>query len=130
MWDWLKAAQAIHVLLAILAAIGFFHFGVRTRFWFPRYVHYLGGVAVALGLTCLAWMPPDAPIHQGGWDWLKNALLVLVFPALVYGFFVFYGGQRAAYERMHQPHVMDCPYCRNAHVHPGRQCPNCGRTVA
>jgi hypothetical protein len=130
MWDWLKAAQAIHVLLAILAAIGFFHFGVRTRFWFPRYVHYLGGLALALGLTSLALMPPDAPITQGGWSWLKQALLVLVFPALVYGFFVFYGGQRAAYERTHQPHVMYCPYCRGAHVSPGHQCPHCGQTIA
>jgi hypothetical protein len=39
MWDWLKAAQVIHLLLAMLAAIGCFHFAVRTRFWFPRYVH-------------------------------------------------------------------------------------------
>ena len=119
MWDWLKAAQAIHVLLAMLAAIGCFHFGVQTRFWLPRYVHFLGGVALALGLTCLALMSPDAPIHQSGWGWLKNALLVLVFPALVYGFFVFYGGQRAAYERTHQPQVRRCPYYRDAHVSPG-----------
>ena len=52
MWDRLKVAQTIHVLLAMLAAIGCLYFGVRTRFWFPRYVHYLGGVALALGLTC------------------------------------------------------------------------------
>ena len=130
MWDWLKAAQAIHVLLAMLAAIGCFSFGVRTRFWFPRYVHFLGGLALVLGLACLALAPPDAPIHQGGWGWLRQALLVLVFPALVYGFFVFYGGQRAAYERTHQPHVMRCPYCRDAHVSPGRRCPSCGQTIA
>jgi hypothetical protein len=130
MWDRLKAARAIHVLLAILAAIGFFHFGVRTRFWFPRYVHYLGGVALALVLTSLAFMPPDAPIHQGGWGGLKQALLMLVFPVLVYGFFVFYGGQRAAYERTHQLHVMLCPYGRDAHVSPSRQCPKRGQTIA
>jgi hypothetical protein len=130
MWDWLKAAQTIHMLLAILSAIGFFYFGLRTRFWFPRYVHSLGGVALALGLTCLAWMPPDAPITQGGWGWLTQALLVLIFPALVYGVFVCYGGQRAAYERTHQPIVMHCPYCRDAHVRPGRQCPHCGQTIA
>jgi uncharacterized membrane protein len=129
MWDWLKAAQAIHALLAILAAIGCVHFAVRSRFWFPRYVHYLGGVALVLGLACLALAPPDAPIHQGGWGWLKQALVVLVFPALVYGFFVCYGGQRGAYERTHQPKAVLCPYCRDAHISPGRQCPNCGQTA-
>ena len=30
MWDWLKAAEAIHVLLAILAAIGCFHFSLNA----------------------------------------------------------------------------------------------------
>jgi uncharacterized membrane protein len=130
MWDWLKAAQAIHVLLAILAAMGCFHFGLRTRFWFPQYVHYLGGVALVLGLACLAWMPPDAPFHQGRWGWLTQVLLVLVFPALVYGFLVFYGGQRAAYERTPHPHVRLCPACRGARISPGRQCLKCGQTVA
>jgi hypothetical protein len=130
MWDWLKAAQAIHALLAVLAAIGFFHFLIRTRFWFPRYAHYLGGFALALGLACLALMPPDAPINQGGWGGLKKALLVLVFPGLVYFFFVFYGGQRAAYERTHQPNAVPCPYCRDAHAVPGSPCPRCGQTVA
>ena len=121
MWDWLKA---IHVVLTILAAIGFFHFAIRTRFWFPRHVHCLAGLALALGLTCLALMPPDAPINQGGGGWLQKVLLVLVFPALVYFFFVFYGGQRVAYERTHEPIVMLCPYCRDAHVSPDSQCPH------
>ena len=72
MWDWLKAAEAIHALLAILAAIGCFHFAVWTRFWLPRYVHYLGGVALALGLTCVALTPPDTPITSG-WVGLAHA---------------------------------------------------------
>jgi hypothetical protein len=118
------------MLLAMPAAIGCFHFGVRTRFWFPRYVHSLGGVGVVPGLTCLASMPPDVPIHQGGWGWLTQALVVLVFPTLVYGCFVYYGGQRAAYACTHQFHVRLCPYGRGAHVSPGRRCPHCGQTRA
>jgi hypothetical protein len=130
MWDWLKAAQTIHTVAAVLAAIGFFHFWVRSRFWFPRYVHYLGGFALALGVACLVWMPPEAPINQAEWAGLKKGLLVLVFPGLVYFFFVFYGGQRVAYERTHLPHTEPCPYCQCADAVRGFPCPNSGQTVA
>jgi hypothetical protein len=129
-WDWLTAAHAIHVGLVVVAAIGFLHFWISTRFWLPRYAHYLGGLGLALGLGCLALMPPDAPINQGGWGGLKKALLVLTFPALVYFFFVFYGGQRAAYERTHLPRLVACPHCREADVLPGEPCPNCGQSTA
>jgi hypothetical protein len=125
MWDWLRAAQMVHEIVLILAAIGFFHFWIRSRFWFPRYVHYLGAFALALGLACVAFLPP-----QGGWGGLKKALFVLIFPGLVYFFFVFYGGQRVAYERTHQPNLVRCPYCRDADVAPGTHCPTCGQTVA
>src|SRR5262245_26545966 len=64
-------------VVACRAAIGFFHFWICSRFWFPRYVHYLGAFALALGLACLACMPPEAPINQGAWGGLKKALLVL-----------------------------------------------------
>src|SRR6186997_77333 len=73
MCDWLKAAQTIHALLVVLAAVGCFHFLIRTRFWFPRYAHYLAGVALVVGLACLAMTPPDAPISQGAWGGLKKA---------------------------------------------------------
>ena len=129
MWDWLKAAQTIHALLAAAAAMGFFLFCIRTRFWFPGYVRYLGGFALALGLACLALMPADAPLNRGEWAWLKKALLALVFPGIVYFFFVFHGGQRAAYERTRQRNLVLCPYCRNARVDAGSPCPNCGQTV-
>jgi len=130
MWDWLKAADTIHAVLTVLAAIGFFHFWIRTRFWFPRYVHWLGGFALALGLACLAILPPDATINQGGWGGLKKAAFVLVFPGVVYFFFVFYGGQHAAYKHARQPNLVACPYCRDAYVIRGDKCSNCGQEVA
>jgi hypothetical protein len=131
MVDWLGAAYAIHVLLAVLAAIGFFRYWGRTHFWLPRYVHFLAAIGLAVGLACIAFMPPSAPIQSGwmgGWAGLKKTLLVLTLPALVYVFFVFYGGQRAAYERTHRS--VPCQYCRDAHVAPGSQCPHCGQTAA
>ena len=130
MWDWLKAAQTLHTIVAILAAIGFFRFLIRSHFWLPRYVHYLGAFALAVGIACLAFMPPQAPINQSSWSGLKKALLVLVFPGLVYFFFVFYGGQRVAYERAHQQSLVQCPYCRKGVVAPGAHCPICGQAVA
>jgi len=126
--DWLGAAYAIHVLLAVLAAIGFFRYWSRTHFWLPRYVHYLAAIGLAVGLACIAFMPSSAPINQGGRAGLKKTLLVLALPALVYLFFVFQGGQRAAYERTHQP--APCQYCRGADVVPGSRCSHCGQMTA
>jgi len=91
MWDWFTAAQTVHAFLLVLAAIGAFRFAIGTRFWFPRYIHYLAAFASVLGLTCLTFIPADAPINQSEWGGLKKGLLVLVFPGLVYFFFVFHG---------------------------------------
>src|SRR5881296_352070 len=112
MWDWLKAAQIVHAVLVVLAAAAAFRFAIKTRFWFPRYVHWLAVFALLLGVGCLALMPAGAPINHDEWGGLKNALLVLLFPGLVYGAFVFYGGQRVAYERTHSHANTACPYCR------------------
>lgn len=129
MWDVFKSAQAIHGLLVILAAVGFFLFWIRTRYWFPRYVHYLAGFSLALGFGLLTIMPPDAPINRDAWGGLKKALLVLIFPALVYFFFVFYGGQKAAYERERLDTLVPCPYCGAARTIPETRCPGCGQTI-
>ena len=130
MWDWLAAAHAIHVALVVLTAAGLIHFWARTRFWLPTYVHYLAGLGLAVGLACLAFMPPDAPIQRSAWGGLTKALLVLVMPALVYVVFLVYGGQKAAYEAAHRKKLVPCPYCRDAEVVPGSQCLNYGQTVA
>jgi hypothetical protein len=129
MWDWLAAAHAIHVALVVLTAAGLIHFWARTRFWLPTYVHYLAAVGFALGLACLASMPPNAPIHRNPWGGLTKALLVLAMPALVYVVFIVYGGQKAAYEAARPRDLVVCPYCRDAEVLPDSQCLNCGQTA-
>lgn len=98
MFNWLKAAQLLHAGLAILLAVGFFGFLIRTRFWLPRYVHWMAAAALCIGLGLLPAIPEDAPINRGGWLGLKKAAIVLFFPGIVYIAFVFYGGQRAAFD--------------------------------
>jgi hypothetical protein len=130
MWNWLKAAKAVHAILVVLAAIGFFRFLVRTRFWFPRYVHWMAMIALGVGVGVLALIPAEAPMNQGGWIGFKRALVVLLFPGIVYVTFVFYGGQQAAYAaRRHKGAVM-CPHCREAAGCPGEPCGRCGQTIA
>ena len=84
MWEWFKAAQLVHAVLLIVAAVGASRFAIRTRFWLPRYVHVLAAFALLLGFACLALLPPDAPIHRSDWGGLKKALIALIFPGLVY----------------------------------------------
>jgi len=110
-----KAAQIVHAVVLAVAAVGAFRFAVRTRFWLPRYVHYLAAFALVLGLACLSLLPPDAPIHRSDWGGLKKALMALIF-----------GGQRVAYERSHRA-TRRCPSCGQPNLGPGRRCPSCGR---
>jgi hypothetical protein len=72
MLNWLKAAQLLHATLVFLAAIGLFRFWVRTRFWFPRYVHWMAVLALGIGLGFLGLIPQDAPLNRGGWIGLKK----------------------------------------------------------
>jgi hypothetical protein len=73
-------------------------FGRAHDFGFPN-THILAAMslAVALGLFSVSNPPVDAPINRGGQ--ITKFLFVLTFPAIVYFFFVFYGGQRAAFRR-------------------------------
>src|SRR5438552_12019293 len=106
MLDWLKAGQSVHAALAVLVALGFFRFLIHTRFWFPRYVHWLAGIALAIGIGMLRLIPADAPVNQGNWVGFKRAMVVLFFPGIVYVAFVFYGAQHAAYQaRVHRDAV-------------------------
>jgi peptidoglycan/LPS O-acetylase OafA/YrhL len=129
MWDWLKAAQTLHAVLFLLGAAAAFRFAIKTRFWFPRYVHWLAVFAVMLGLGCLVLLSAGAPSDQDEWGGLKKALLVLLFPALVYGVFVFYGGQRVAYERTHPRASSACPYCRRPTARRDGRCEHCGQVL-
>jgi len=135
-----KGFHLLHVALLTLAAIGFFMFWARTRFWLPRYVHFLAAIGLAVSLWGLTTTPDDAPINQQGP--IAKLLLALALPAMVYFFFVFYGGQRAAFERR-LTRMGPCPYCNQpvAYFHNGdsatgekrssleKQCASCSVTL-
>jgi 4-amino-4-deoxy-L-arabinose transferase-like glycosyltransferase len=137
LFDLLKGLNVLHGVILVVVAIGLFWFWARTRFWLPRYVHVLAIIALALGIWMLANVSDDAPISKQG-PYAK-ILLVLVLPAMVYFFFVFYGGQHAAYRNRSTPL---CPHCRqpvpvrrgSKSNRPDResssfrqQCPHCGK---
>jgi len=138
--DVFRGLQILHWGLLILAAAGLFTFWARTRFWLPRYVHFLAAVGLAIGLWCLSGVHDDAPINNQGP--VAKTLFVLATPAMVYFFFVIYGGQKAAFER-HFVTSAPCPYCKHpvavlqdangaidvGHSYAERQCPNCGQTL-
>ena len=122
---WLEGARWLHIAFLVIGAIGALAFLVRTRCWFPRYLHWMAVIAFGIGLAMLRILPDDDPGKRAEWGLLKTGLMLLVFPALVYGTFVFYGGQRAAYESRHVP--QRCPHCgeeRDAHWGP---CDTCGQ---
>jgi hypothetical protein len=132
-----RGLQILHWALLMLAAGGFFTFWARTRFWLPIYVHFLAAISLAIGLGCLSSVSDDAPIYRQGP--VVKALSVLALPAMVYFFFVVYGGQRAAFERRFGASA-PCPYCKRPvadlqdgnraadgeYFYAGRQRPNCG----
>jgi hypothetical protein len=89
--------QLLHGVVAALGAIGFFIFWARTRFWLPKYAHLLAAVGLVVGVWCVSNVPADAPINKAGGT--AKLLLALALPAMVYFFFVFYGGQKAAFRR-------------------------------
>jgi hypothetical protein len=124
-------AQWIHLGVVVLTTVGALIFLVRTRFWFPKYVHVMAAVAFAIGLGLLqigAFADPDAPVNRGKWAPVKQALLLLFFPAVVYAAFVHYGGQRAAYEDRAR-RAVTCPHCGQASGVPGSACSGCGQTI-
>ena len=108
------ALSNAHRLLLVLAALGYFAYWTRTHFWMPRYAHLLAAAALLLGVGMLVLMPADAPVHREPLGWVKKGAMVAVFPALVYFAFIFYGGQRAAFERVHR-----CARCGAEHPSPG-----------
>jgi len=127
----MKWAQALHWLgLAWKVSLGLvlIRSWMRTRFWVPRYVHWMAAAALLIGLGMLVIMPSDAPVNREGWPTLNRALVVLFFPAVVYLAFVVYGGQRAAYEA--RTDRIPCPHCRGSQGIRGETCPACGQTIA
>ena len=141
LWDVVQGLKILHWGLLTLAAAGFFTFWARTRFWLPKYVHFLAAIGLAIGLWCAHGGPDDAPINKQGP--ILKMLLALAPTAMVYFFFVFHGGQRAAFER-HFSASAPCPYCKRAvaalrdgnraidgeYSYAELQCPHCGQSLS
>lgn len=87
----------MHGVILVISAVAFFIFWARTRFWLPKYAHILAAIGLAVGAWCVSNVPEDAPIRKEGPT--AEVLWALALPAMVYFFFVFYGGQRAAFRR-------------------------------
>jgi hypothetical protein len=99
MFSWLGHA------FTLLYGLGALAFGLlniwlwaRGGFRFPRYIHVMAFFALLLGwaleqATAEAGVPPP----KGGA--LTAVLLLLAFPALVYGAFVFVGGATGSDDR-------------------------------
>jgi hypothetical protein len=93
----LTGFQVLHGVLLALAAVGFFVFWTRTRFWLPKYAHLLAAIGLAVGIWCVSGVADDAPLGKHGP--VVKFLGALILPGIVYFFFVFYGGQQAAFKR-------------------------------
>ena len=129
MEGWAGLSRWVHLGLVLLTSLAAFGFLIRTRFWFPKYVHWLGVVALGVGLSMVTMIPADAPINAGEWVALKKILFVFLFPAIVYVAFVFYGGQRAAYDARRIREGSCCPHCGETGVLPAEACSACGQIV-
>jgi hypothetical protein len=92
-----KGVQFLHAALLVLSAVAFFIFWARTRFWLPKYAHLLAAIGLLVGLWSISITPADAPLNKH--SPITKFLFALVVPAMVYFFFVFYGGQSAAFRR-------------------------------
>lgn len=109
--DLLSGFYESHRLLLLLAALGYVAYWSRSHSALPRHAHVLAGVALLVGIACLALTPPDAPVHRQPLGWVRKGAMLAVFPSLVYVFFIFYGGQPAAYGR-----ASGCSRCGRAHL--------------
>lgn len=92
-----RGFQLLHALLLLIGAAGFFVFWARTRFWLPKYAHVLAAIGLIVGVWCVSNVPSDTPLGKQGP--VARFLFALILPAMVYFFFVFYGGQKAAHRR-------------------------------
>jgi hypothetical protein len=139
LWEMFQGLHFLHVLYLIAVASGFYLFWARTRFWLPTYAHVLAGIALVLSIWMMATISDDAPVSKQGP--VAKVLLTLALPTMVYFFFVFYGGQHAAYESRFP--ILTCPHCqqtvavdrcqngRTDGKNPclKRYCANCGQNI-
>jgi hypothetical protein len=108
--------KLIHAVLLVSAAVASFRFWVRTRFWFPRYVHVLAAIGFAVMLMVFWAMPEESRKNTSA---ARLLVAALVLPAIVYFFFVVYGGPRAAFYGSFKDSA-PCPFCQS----PVRTLPN------
>ena len=87
MEELLSFLNNVHLWVAVGAGILNIVFWISSGFKVPRYIHYIAFFAFLLGLW-LAWMGRNI----GDPNAEKAAWLVIIFPAIVYVAFVFYGG--------------------------------------
>lgn len=95
--NFFRGFQLLHGVLLLVSAVGFFIFWARTKFWLPKYAHVLALIGLVVGLWCVSTVTSDAPLSKQ--SPATRLLFALVVPAMVYFFFVFYGGQKAAHKR-------------------------------
>jgi len=130
----------VHAALLAVAAFGFFKFWKRTRFWLPRYIHVLAGIAFLIMFWAMSMAPADAPVNR--WGVISRFFFSLALPAIVYFFFIVYGGQHVAFRRSAAIQA-PCPCCgdpvaaqpiaSSATTSETRfieqQCPHCGQNL-
>ncbi len=128
----------IHAALLVLAAAASFRFWVRIRFWLPRYIHAMAAIGFAISIWVASALPADAPARKAGS--VGRILIALALPAIIYFFFIAYGGPWAAFHSSSR-HSAPCPFCQspvrtvpnnaeNPTVSPrfaDSFCPSCGR---
>lgn len=90
----IESVGIAHGIAAVVAAAVYFTAWKRSGFWLPSYVHLLAAVGLLIGVGIVATTPPEAPVAR--WGIPGQLFALLVCPAMVYFFFVFYGGQAAA----------------------------------
>lgn len=91
----MKLLQVIHAIMFAVLAVFYVWAWVRSRFWLPRYVHWLSGATFLLGclMVCFIHGPGIAGI-------VKASVIPFMLSAIVYGVFVLYGGAHAAWTPM------------------------------
>lgn len=89
--------RILHGILLALGAVSLFALWYRTRFWLPVYAHVLAVIGLIVGVFSVESATGDAPIAK--YSLIGKCLAALALPAMVYFFFIFYGGQKSAYRR-------------------------------
>lgn len=94
--DFYNAGESVGLLFFV--SLANFILWRKYKYWVPRYVHILALVAL-LTICWLNWLW----IQAGGFLTVRRVIIILFFPAIVYFFFVGYGGIRAALSHRARP---------------------------